>query len=181
MRVTLFLVLIVSFTLACKSKKVQSEAVEKTETNREVIEKETTAYKDRAEDKKLPDSLVARLQRTPCFGRCPIYTVSFYEDGYVLYEGEKWVDKEGVYYSHASEKELNEIRKKAKTINFFEMKAQYDNDYVTDLPSTITTIQGKDGFKVVDNRYEGPDKLQELEELIDSIVDSLEWKKVDSN
>jgi hypothetical protein len=180
MRVTLFLALIVSFTLACKSKKVQSEAVEKTETNAEVIEKETTGYMNQAEEK-LSDTLVARLQRTPCFGRCPIYTVSFYEDGYVLYEGEKWVDREGIYYSHASNKQLNEIREKAKGINFFEMKAQYDNEYVTDLPSTITTIKRKDGFKVVANRYEGPEQLLDLEKLIDEIIDSLEWKKVDSN
>lgn len=180
MRIILILSIIFSFTLACKSKKVQSETVKSNESKTEVIEKETTAFVDQTQ-KNLPDSLFAQLQRTPCFGRCPIYTVSFYENGFVLYKGEKWVEREGMYSSLATEKQLNKIRDKAEAINFFELKDQYDNEHVTDLPSTITTLKGEQGFKVVANRYEGPEKLEELEKLIDELVDSLEWKEVESD
>lgn len=180
MRIILILSIILSFTLSCKSKKVQSETVEKTEAKTDIVEKETSAFINQTQ-KNLPDSLFAQLQRTACFGSCPIYTVSFYAGGYVLYQGEKWVDLEGVFYSRVSEKQLSEIQKKAEAINFFEMKAQYDNEHVTDLPSTITTLKGEEGFKVVANRYEGPERLEELEKLIDEIVDSLEWKEVESD
>ncbi|MEX2379695.1 MAG: DUF6438 domain-containing protein [Vicingaceae bacterium] len=180
MRITLFIVLLFSFIVACKSKKVQSETVDNAVTNTPAIEKETTGFMEEAQSN-LPDSLFARLQRTSCFGHCPIYTVSFYAEGYVLYQGEKWVELEGNFYSHASEKQLSEIRRKAEAIDFFELKEQYDNEHVTDLPSTITTLKGEEGFKVVANRYEGPEQLKEFEKLIDEIVDSLEWKEVESD
>src|SRR5690606_21346322 len=38
---------------------------------------------------------VITLERTACFGACPIYTVSILADGTVLYNGERFVDVEG--------------------------------------------------------------------------------------
>ena len=35
------------------------------------------------------------LQRTACFGACPVYTVSIYADGTVAYNGERFVEVEG--------------------------------------------------------------------------------------
>ena len=145
-----------------------------------MIEKESTPFIKQAK-KDLPDSLVVRLQRTACFGRCPIYTLSFYKDGTAIYKGEKWVEKEGLYKSRISKSKLNNIISKAKEVGFYEMDNQYDNEYVTDLPSTITTLKGESGFKVVANRYEGPELLLELEKLIDELADSIEWEKIESN
>lgn len=177
MRVILITVIIITSFVSCKSKKVQSKVVESESS--EVIEKESSPYYEQSE-KNLPDSLVVRLQRTACFGRCPIYTLSFYEDGTALFNGEKWVDKEGLFKSKVSKSQMKQILNKAAEIGFYEMKNQYDNEYVTDLPSTITTLKGDSAFKVVANRYEGPEKLRELENLIDEIAKSIEWEKVQS-
>lgn len=177
MRFILLLTIVVSLSVSCKSKKIQSKAVEKETVD--VIEKESTPFIEQAK-KDLPDSLEVRLQRTACFGRCPIYTLSFYKDGTVIYKGEKWVEKEGLYKGRVSESNLNNIIRKAKEIGFYEMDNQYDSEYVTDLPSTITTLKGESGFKVVANRYEGPELLYELEKLIDEVADSIEWEKIES-
>ena len=177
MRVTLITIIILTSFISCKSKKVQSKAVEKESV--EVIEKESTPFIEQAK-KDLPDSLVVRLQRTACFGRCPIYTLSLYKGGTAIYKGEKWVEKEGLYKGRVSESNLNNIISKAKKVGFYEMDNQYDNEYVTDLPSTITTLKGESGFKMVANRYEGPELLYELEKLIDEVADSIEWEKIES-
>ncbi len=38
---------------------------------------------------------VITLERTACFGACPVYTLSIYADGTVVYNGERFVDVEG--------------------------------------------------------------------------------------
>ena len=35
------------------------------------------------------------LERTACFGTCPVYQVSIFEDGTVMYNGENFVDVTG--------------------------------------------------------------------------------------
>lgn len=177
MKLSFYIFFVLSIFFSCKSNKVQSKAVEKETVD--VIEKESTPFIEQAK-KDLPDSLEVRLQRTACFGRCPIYTLSFYKDGTAIYKGEKWVEKEGLYKGRVSESNLNNIISKAKEIGFYDMDNQYDSEYVTDLPSTITTLKGESGFKVVANRYEGPELLYELEKLIDEVADSIEWEKIES-
>src|SRR5262245_13102887 len=39
----------------------------------------------------LPASVLASLTETGCFGSCPVYTVTIYADGRVLYEGNAFV------------------------------------------------------------------------------------------
>lgn len=42
--------------------------------------------------------LRASYQQGPCFGRCPVYKLSLYQNGLLLYEGERFTDKEGTWY-----------------------------------------------------------------------------------
>ena len=37
------------------------------------------------------------LERTGCFGNCPIYKVDITEDGNVFYMGERFVEEEGIH------------------------------------------------------------------------------------
>jgi len=128
----------------------------------------------------LADSVSIRLQRTACFGRCPIYVLTIYDGGYVEYLGEKWTDVEGKAYCQIDQKSITEIQNKAAEIGFFELNNNYDNEYITDLPSTITTLRNNDEFKTVVNRYEGPKKLKELEDYIDAVFQNIDWKKIES-
>ena len=178
MKFYVFTLFILMSFLSCKNKKIQSETIEQS-TEKEVIELETTSLIQQAKDE-FPDSLMVRLQRTACFGRCPIYTLSIFQNGTAIYKGEKWVEKEGLFKSRVNKRQLEQIFSKAKEISFYKMKEQYDNAYITDLPSTITTLKTDSGFKIVANRYEGPEELQELERLIDDIANSLEWEQIKS-
>jgi hypothetical protein len=167
---------------ACKAKnQVQAEKVEEkvvADTHlQEPQQTEADLHLQRA-SQKLPDSLFARLQRTACFGRCPIYTLSIYESGYVDYIGEKWVDKEGRFKTKVEQAVLDEIMKKAKAINYFDLKAQYDSKYVNDLPSTITTLKGEEGFHVVVNRYQGPEEHSRFAQELDALFEAVEWEIV---
>lgn len=127
--------------------------------------------------KNIPDSLVARIQRTACFGRCPIYTISLYNSGFATYRGQKWVENEGFYGAYVGLNVLKTLQSMAKEINFLELQDIYDSNGVTDLPSTITTIRINDHVKVVVNRFEAPEKLIKFEKLFDSLFKDVKWDK----
>lgn len=174
------LLLIISLAMfSCKNSKHQTSKVEQQE-----IKDETDTppnYGDEVAEyqgMQLSDSVFARIQRTPCFGRCGIYTLTVFESGLVRYKGEKWVEKEGVYEAKVSPKVLDDLRDFAKRINYFELDHEYDNKSVTDLPATITSVRNEEGIKTVINRYDGPKKLSEFEQFFDSLFTSLDWKRV---
>ena len=70
--------------------------------------------------KELKKELIISLQRTPCYGTCPIYKMEIFSDGSAFYHGERFVEKMGNYEFSVSKETLNYILKKADEIGFFE-------------------------------------------------------------
>lgn len=110
-------------------------------------------------------SEIISLQKTACFGTCPIFKVTIYDDGKTFYFGEKFVKKIGRYNFTLSKKEINSILKKANDINFYDLKNEYSEN-ISDLPSTFTKIKDKK----IRNHIGAPQKLRELEQIIEDIV-----------
>jgi len=126
------------------------------------------------------DSLFASIKRTPCYGRCPIYEAKIYNSGFVVYEGKRFVDKEGVFTSRISSEQLSQILSKASELRYFELQDEYDSP-VTDLPTTYTSVQKEGVAKLVKNRVGGPDNLKAFESFLDGILNGASWiKKSDS-
>ena len=54
----------------------------------------------------VPDNIkevVITLERTACFGVCPVYKLTVYGDGRVVYEGKRFVRVEGTITRNISE------------------------------------------------------------------------------
>lgn len=128
--------------------------------------------------KKLSEDAVARIQKTACFGRCPIYTMTVYKDGRVEYFGKKFVEKEGRYTAKADQALIAELLEKAEKTEFFQFNDVYDKEAITDLPSVITSIKGEEGFKTVVNRFNGPKELAEFQNYFEAAFEKLKWTKV---
>lgn len=180
----IFLIAILLFSFACKSKK---EVIEKAEVKEEPIEQiiaEATTEEDgvlkRAKDA-FPESAIARIQRTACFGRCPIYILTVYKGGVVIYEAKKWVDKEGTFQAKVDEGKIQELMQRAESINYFDLENEYDSQKVSDLPSTITSLRNEDQFKTIVNRYQGPEELSEFEKYFDELFLNLDWSEQDTD
>lgn len=166
--------------LACKSKK----EVVKEETTKEAIEEVVEVEPEQAETAALngkksefPDNAVARIQRTACFGRCPIYVLTVYEDGTVIYEAERFVPEEGTFKAKVSTDLYQKLLRRAEEASFFEMQSKYDSESVTDLPTTITTLRKDDEVKRIENRYQGPEELNRVEKYFDELYLNLNWSK----
>lgn len=170
-------ILLVAITLqSCKSSK---NAVDPKETVSEapaeageVAMEETPAASDSTTER----TLFASIERTPCFGRCPTYSMKIYMDGYVEFNGIRDVDMIGTYTTTISEDKLEAILRQAEEIKFFTFEDKYDDGMITDLPSTTTVIRGTDGkTKSVMRRHGYPKRILTLEQLFDNLIDSERW------
>ena len=197
MKTTIYLFTILLALAACKGKKnasadkekanVETTAKEITDAEREaaIIEQmkneklpnEGDDYYEMVE-KEIPTNAIARIQRTPCFGRCPIYTITVYEDNRVEYFGKKFTPREGLYTAEVSEEIIEKLITYANEIGYFEMKNVYDQQSVTDVPSTITSLRNEEGLKTVVDRFNAPEELIRFEKFFDSLFEELEWTKV---
>ena len=69
----------------------------------------------------------------------------------------------------------------ANRIGYFELDDTYDNKLVTDLPATTTEIHTGEGLKRVMNRYQGPEALNELYQVLDALLQEVTWGEAPSN
>jgi NADH:ubiquinone oxidoreductase subunit E len=116
------------------------------------------------------------LQRTACFGMCPVYSVAMYEDGTVVYTGTAHVDNIGVHIFEADPVALTSIAERAESFGYFNWQDSYDVQFMTDQATTTTSIQWADQFKRI-VRYGGdpnaPVGLVWVEDIIDQTVTEL--------
>ena len=117
--------------------------------------------------------LIISLEKTACFGRCPVYKIIIYNNGECLYNGIKFVKKSGEYNLKINKREIDKILSQAKEIGFDNLKNEY-SEMITDLPTTYIMINNK---KIKDY-YGAPKELKELESLIESMI--LNLLKIDS-
>lgn len=107
---------------------------------------------------------IIELERTACFGNCPIYKIEIFSNGKVIYTGKKFVDNIGIFKFKINQSSIKEILEYAEKIKFISMKDEYTRP-VSDLPTTLVRIRTKS----VKNHIGGPNSLKELEKMIDKV------------
>jgi len=140
-----------------------------------------------AAEKKLPNKntknlqpTTITLQRTACFGACPVYKLTIFVDGRVVYTGERYVKVTGKRTTRISPKAVKQLAAEFQKLNYFSLPESYAGG-PTDMASAITSITiGKTRKSV--NHYLGspnaPQTLTALENKIDAVVNSQQWTGV---
>lgn len=125
------------------------------------------------------DSLVAYLERTPCFGKCPWYSIRVYQSGYAVYDGKRDAPRTGKYFTRISRQQLESIGKKAEALKYFELNNEYRNDRLTDFPTVYVEVRYK-GKKKAITHYEAnpPQALTEMEDFIDQVFVESNWQQI---
>lgn len=118
------------------------------------------------------------LERTACFGTCPVYSVTINQDGQVVYSGEAFVQTTGEHHSQISSAKVGELRRAVERIDFFKLKDRYTEMGATDMPSAILQLTLNGRTKIVEHYFgdfDAPQALFELETEIDRITNSAQW------
>lgn len=98
------------------------------------------------------------MQKTGCFGKCPIYDAAIYPDGTVAYNGDENVSRIGYYEFKLTKNELNDVKRQIDELDVLNLSGVYDGD-ITDVPTTILTFYSSGAAKRIRARYNIPPKL----------------------
>lgn len=168
------LLLLTISIVACKSK-------DKTTTTN--TSKNTPATTVNTSDINTPNKAAPRpeepyweLQRTGCYGTCPIYKLQIYGNGNAIYEAgrfSKVKPKLGIYEKQLSRETINDLVKTFEEAKFWELQNEY-TDNVSDLPTTYITFKNNGKSKRITDYYNTPAQLKRLEEILDAIIASEE-------
>lgn len=86
-----------------------------------------------------PAEPVLVYQRTPCNGRCPVYTATIFADGRVEYDGQRYVPLLGKHTLSLPPATVAAMLAEARRINFGQLAERYVGN-TSDLPATIVTV-----------------------------------------
>lgn len=118
------------------------------------------------------------LERGACFGVCPVYTLTIYTDGTVIFNGERHTTVEGEQSIQIDPGIVANLIAGFEESGFFEWEDEYTHMSVSDLPY-ITTSVTRDGETKTIRRYTGdtsaPQALPYLELWIDLATYSIQW------
>lgn len=122
------------------------------------------------------DSLAVRFERTPCFGRCPVFKIKVYQSGFATYEGLNFAEKMGLYSYRFSPADLEKIYEMASAINYFDLESEYNDPRITDLPSVISEIKLKDQSHSIMSRRGAPQELKDFHENLGVMLNERPWE-----
>ena len=151
------------FAFSCKSTKSTASATTEASTAAATIQSEP--------------QMLASIERTACYGRCPMYKATFMDNGEVIYVGKRFVEKIGTYRTLLSAEEVQQIEKNIVAYNYFGLDSLYPTP-ISDFPSVITEayLNGK-RKKVVDMRNP-PENLSDFEKFLDGLLAGKELEKL---
>lgn len=129
------------------------------------------------------DSYIS-LQRQPCFGTCPVYTVNLAADGTITFEGEQFVATMGTATRTITAREVAALMHSMEGDGFFELDDRYTygdkgcGQYHTDAPRVILTLRMDGRTKTVEHDYgcnDAPAPLRVMQERVDSVAGVSRW------
>lgn len=117
------------------------------------------------------------LERTPCYGTCPVDKTVLRSDGTAEYTGTRHVTRKGSFKGKVGGVEFQKLAKLLAKKKFFDLKDRYDAP-ITDNPTIITTVvRGGKAKKVSNYANAAPKELEGIEKKIIEVMEKIEWKK----
>jgi hypothetical protein len=124
-----------------------------------------------------PRAVTIALERTPCFGPCPVYRVEVDGNGKVVYDGRGFVQERGRWERTVPSADVQALAREIEAAGFFSLRDNYPAE-ATDHASVITsvTIDGKSKRIEHDlSSHTAPAALATLYERIDRVTGTREW------
>jgi hypothetical protein len=124
------------------------------------------------------------LERRPCFGACPVYTVHIDGSGAVRFEGRRFVTDTGTFGGTISKASVDSLVAELVADGYFGLADRYAagqpgcGRYATDLPTVVTEVHLGGRAKRVEHDNgcaEVPEALGRLERRIDQVAGVAKW------
>lgn len=126
--------------------------------------------------------LLASIERTPCFGICPVYKISIYQSGYVVMNGKRNVPNIGWFSTRLTTEQVKEIIRYAEEHRIYNLEGEYIEPRIADFPTTITELNINNRYKrIVNTQPSAPETLLSWEKFLDSFFnDHTQWQLINA-
>ena len=115
------------------------------------------------------------IERAPCFGSCPEYSLIVKADGTFVYKGIANVRRIGRRTGRVSDYEFNQLAELITESKYMELRSTYEGN-VADLPEVYTTVVIQGRRKAIKNQGGlGPVRLWAIEQCIDGLLREAMW------
>lgn len=124
------------------------------------------------------------LERTACFGKCPVYRIAVTRSGAVTYEGRANVRHIGTVAAEIPSDSVAALLREMEQAGYFTFSDRYAASeptcrrYTTDSPSAISSATFRGRTKRIQHDYGCggvPGALTVLEQRIDEVLGSGQW------
>lgn len=118
--------------------------------------------------KLLPEDVILRLEKKPCSGDCPEFSIDIKTDSVLVFHGFKNIAKEGVHQVKLTGVEFHKIKTSLLTTSFSDYNDNYYTDEAKDFSETLFTYQNKQvGVKMW---KDAPEQLTDLYVLLEDFL-----------
>lgn len=117
------------------------------------------------------------IERTACFGRCPVYVASITKDGSLSYRGESDTPRVGQHSGTIYGSGFNYLAGLADELGIYGLEDSYSVP-VTDNPTVYVALTRNGKKKIIHHyapRLSGPLRLNLFEQEIDRAIEAAEW------
>lgn len=128
---------------------------------------------------------VLTLERGPCFGACPVYTVSVTGSGLVRFDGRRFVRDSGVVTETIAPARVDSLLRAVQAAGFFDFADDYGygapgcGRFAADLPTVVLEVRAPDGGRKRVRHDRGcadaPAALSSLEQHLDEALATGRW------
>ena len=124
------------------------------------------------------------LERTECFGTCPVFSLAVFPDGRLIYNGKRFVMRRGVELASLPATTVDQLRRAIEESHFATLDRECcDCRTKTDAPWTFVVIADESGHKSI-RHYHGcssvPGSLTALEDAVIGLTGATQWVGTDA-
>lgn len=182
-----FFIILITF-VSCKNKKAIADGTatqqetQNIEFEKTVVENQETIAENHEidfvpEPRFYDDNVIIALEKTICFGTCPVFKLQVYKDYTVEFEGIANTNPIGWYKGKTNEETVTQLFILAEKINYFGLKNIYSKP-ITDVPVVYSSLLKDGKRKSIINHFMGPDELTEFENFIEMLFKPLATEEV---
>ena len=117
---------------------------------------------------------VLEYKKGGCKGRCPIFDLTVYENGWMIFNGKMWTKQEGMATAQLTKEEFAQLQADCDKADVWSKEAEYGMN-IMDAPTTTIHLYEKNRDQQVQWRIRAPKSLATLSNAITQIIIDRGW------
>lgn len=112
---------------------------------------------------------VIEMAKGPCYGNCPVFTLTIFENGLASYKGERNTERLGTYVKKLDKTQMERLLREFKSANLWQYRDVYTGR-IPDVQSVAITYFEGSRKKTIAGKEVRPNAVKWLESILDQVA-----------